>query len=176
QEPECDHNAHEVCSNHHRATRPAIDEGAGKRSEKCVRHESRKQDDRGDFGCCVRHNTDQPECGNEVKPVAQFRDDLPDPQSSERAIAPQKLHVSQRVHGRKPQYSKEAIKKPPNCGGSRSAVRSLSNVILQQIAAASFLEMPRRPLQNPSFSLTESASRALNPNAPACHSWRWPRA
>jgi hypothetical protein len=46
----------------------------------------------------MRLSTDQPERGNEVKPIAQLGNDLPDPQSSERAIAPQELCVSQGVH------------------------------------------------------------------------------
>jgi hypothetical protein len=55
-----------------------------------------------------------------------------------------------------------AIKKPPNFGGSRSASFS-SNVILQQIAAAAFQEMPKRLLQNLLSYLIQFVSYAPDP-------------
>jgi len=66
---------------------------AGQRCKQSERQQPRKQDDGGNGWITVRHHAHQSQPGNEIEPVAKFRNDLSPPQAPKRTIAAEKLNV-----------------------------------------------------------------------------------
>jgi hypothetical protein len=106
QEAEHDERAQHVARDHDGAAAHEVGDDAGERPQHDGRHEARDEHE-ADGAARLRQLQHERVDGDGVEPVAELADDLPEPQLSEVAVAPQQLRVtdtrafSESCHGQK---------------------------------------------------------------------------
>ncbi len=98
QECEGDQPACKISGDHHLPPRKSVDKCAGDRRHYRKRDQSRDKEQPGGSRRCVRNVTHQAQPGDEIEPVAEFRDELSGQQIAEIAVSPDQLSVGQRLH------------------------------------------------------------------------------